>query len=407
MTATEPSRAKRSDAEVDLLRALQRYGRQSRAELSRRLQVQRSTATKIVRHLLEAGTVREVEEAGDVSHRGAGRPGQGIELSPDHIHFLGAEVGVGYVRVLRMDLLGQVRATGSEKVSIADQSPEQTADICLRLLEDCAENAPRLGGLAIALPGIVRRDGTVVRVPKLGWRDIPFKEILRPHTNRFGPLSLENDANAFAMGELIRHGYGEREFALFVYIVSGVGGAIVDRGTFLTGQSGLAGEFGHVYVRRKGLDGSLPTERLEEIAGIDALFARYRFLGGTGESLEDLVSDLAIGAAPATRTIEEWISALAQALAGLTSILNPQRILIGGPLADLLEQVRDPLVDELRALTMHGTPTPQIDISHTAENAVILGCAEIQRLAYLQEGSPFNDRQKAKDWNKPPLRVDD
>ena len=346
--------------------------------------VRRSTATKIVSRLIDAGTVRLVVEPVDNGPRAIGRPGQDIEFEPDHMQFLGAEVGIGFVRALRMDLAGEIRFSAEEHLPVAEQSPKLTAQACVRLLSKCAAGSEHLGGVAIAIPGIIRRDGLVVRAPKLGWRNVPFGDLIRPDLADFGPLTLENDANAFAMGEMIRSGVGEREFALFVHINTGIGGAIVDRGKFLLGEAGLAGEIGHMYVHRCGMGADWPTERLEEIAGTNALVDRCRCLEGNCDSLDAFIHALDAGDKAAERAKQEWVSAMAQALASLTSVLNPGCILIGGEMAGLASRFRIQLSDMLRDLTMHGTPIPEIAVSQTAENTVALGCAEIQRLAYLE-----------------------
>lgn len=385
MTARRGRDRPRSEVEVNLLRALMRYGQQSRADLSRRLSVQRSTATKIVQRLLASGTIRLVHDDQDAgSAKGVGRPGQRLDLAPDHIHFLGAEVGVGYVRALRLDLCGNVRRTETCRILSTDQSPEHTTKVCAALVEKCAEGAPPLGGLAIAVPGIVRSDGLVMRAPRLDWHNVQFGDLINHSLPQFEPISLQNDANAFAMGEMIQNGVGEDELALFMYFVSGVGGAILDRGKFLFGHAGLAGEIGHIFVIQGHSSGSGSIERLEDVAGSDAFFELYQRFGGTLGSLDEVFIEYEAGAEPAMRAIEDWVSAVAQAMSTLTSILNPTLVMIGGTLAPLAEQYRHELSEHVATLSMQGTVVPKIEISHLGANAVALGCAEIMRLQYLE-----------------------
>lgn len=83
----------------------------------------------------------------------------------------------------------------------------------------------------MAIPGIVMRDGHVMRALFLDWHDVPFLDLIAEDLARFGAPSLENDANALAMGEVIRghvspNDMNERFFSMDV----GVGGIIKNPG---------------------------------------------------------------------------------------------------------------------------------------------------------------------------------
>ncbi len=373
----------RSEVEVDLLRRLARRRALSRAELSRDLGVMRSTTSKIVRRLLDEGIIDAVDDMVAGGSRSVGRPGERIALAADHVHFLGAEVGVGYVRALRTDLRGVVRASAVERIDIAEQMPDATVEACARMIAQCAQGSPGLGGLAIALPGIVRPDGFVIRLPRIGWRDVDFGKRIRPRVQQFGPLFLENDANAYATGQMIRLGLAERDLTVFVHLDSGIGGAVVDRGTFLTGQTGLAGEIGHMYVPSPHAGSEKPPVRLEDVAGLDAVLAAYAAATGGTATLAALEAAAERRTSAAMATMGTCVSALAPALANLTSLLNPGTIVLGGPLAGVVRHVHGDLVAEYTGLLMHGTPVPDIVLPQAPEDAVALGCADLTRMRFL------------------------
>jgi len=56
------------------------------------------------------------------------------------------------------------------------------------------------------VPAHIRPEGIVTLAPIIGWREVPLKEIGRSAFPAEVPIAVENDANAFAIGDSYRHG---------------------------------------------------------------------------------------------------------------------------------------------------------------------------------------------------------
>ncbi len=106
-------------------------------------------------------------------------------------------------------------------------------------------------GIGIGSPGMVdSREGRVLRATANlpGWAGTQLGPIFQREFNL--PVSLDNDANAFAWGEY--HFGNGREFSsrtlLVLTLGTGVGGGVVHEGRLLHGAHGAAGELGHITV---------------------------------------------------------------------------------------------------------------------------------------------------------------
>lgn len=373
-----------------LLELLLHEGPLSRADLARRLDMMRSTAGNLVSALEEDGLVRAVRaETTARPAGGVGRPGRLFELNGDHSYFCGADIGVDYVRIVLLDLRARIVGARLWQVRASRLNPEQAAGVLRRLVPELITSAgaspDRLRGLCVAVPGLLDYSGTVLRAPILGWSNVPLLDIVQRELPALDLILAANDANAFANAELPRLRGEAVHNALFVWIDAGVGGAIVEDGRLIGGQNGFAGEFGHVYVGENALDADSPLPgTLESFIGREALLARNRSLGGEAESIRTFLEELAVGKDSAKQTLATWSDALGRGLADLTSIFNPARVVLGGPVAPLLRHCRERTVETIRRHLLPGHPIPEMRVSPIGPDAAAIGCAMMLHRRFLE-----------------------
>ena len=168
------------------------------------------------------------------------------------------------------------------------------------------------------MPGLIDFDGgTVVNAPHLGWLN---EAIAGPWSRLLGcPVHVGNDANVALLAEV--HFGAARGASDVLYLngsASGIGGAALVGGRLMTGARGYGGEFGHMVVRGGALAcdcgrvGCLETEvNVGRLAG----------LAGPARAEE----------------LERQASVLAGAIGNLISAFNPQLVLVGGFLAQLID----------------------------------------------------------------------
>ncbi len=191
--------------------------------------------------------------------------------------------------------------------------------------------------------------GVVLNAPNLGWRDVPFGTLL---AERLGvAVRIANDLSAAAWGEK-RFGAAQGlSEAVLVFVGSGVGSGLILGGKLHEGARGVGGELGHVKVRPSrpttplrrcgcGMMGCLEAYtsgvniaarvREELSAGISSRV--LALAGGDPARITASVVDAAWaeGDAYARALWDEVADLLGAAIANVATLLNPERIILGG-----------------------------------------------------------------------------
>ena len=193
-----------------------------------------------------------------------------------------------------------------------------------------------------------------------------------------GSLVVENDANAFAAAELAGRSSDAHANALFVYLDAGVGGGMVSQGKLLRGYRGYAGEIGHIHLGEQGFDPHSPLKgSFESYVGRDAVLARHRHHGGTASGLDDVLQAVSAREPAALRTVSEWAWWLGRGLASLMSVLDPGRIVLGGPVAALYLPVEREVLHSVHTHLVSSLAVPGIEVSRLGTDACAIGGAMI------------------------------
>ena len=113
----------------------------------------------------------------------------------------------------------------------------------------------RIRGIGVGIPNGNFYTGTVENAVNLKWAqagNIPFAKMLQEQMNGI-PVSLTNDANAAAMGEMTYGAARGMKNFIMITLGTGVGSGIVVNGEVVYGHDGFAGELGHTCaVRHNG-----------------------------------------------------------------------------------------------------------------------------------------------------------
>lgn len=117
-------------------------------------------------------------------------------------------------------------------------------------------NKDLIQGIGIGAPNGNYYNGTIEHAPNLNFKGIiPVKEYIENRLSEKGfPLkvTLTNDANAAAIGEMIYGGAKNVKNFLMITLGTGVGSGVVVDGKIVYGHDGFAGEVGHTIVQPEG-----------------------------------------------------------------------------------------------------------------------------------------------------------
>ena len=274
-----------------------------------------------------------------------------------------------------VDLKGAVRCRAETPAANRGRAAAdvltELAELTTRVTEQALGKDLRPVGTTVAVPGLVGRDrGTVLRAPNLGWEDVPVAAALGAGT------VVENEANLGALAELWLGGH--RGLADFVHVSAeiGIGAAVVVEGRLFRGARGFAGELGHVPVQPNGpLCSCGATGCLETYAGEEALLRAAGIGIGTGRGAA-LRAAADAGDPRALRALEEAGAALGVALSGAVNLLDPQAVVVGGPLADLAPWLLPGVRRELAARVTDRQWRPEdVVISTLGHDGVLRGAA--------------------------------
>lgn len=380
---SQPAVASHSVRYLNELRALDvlfREGGMSRADLARALGLNRSTTGSIVANLLaDALVVERADPKRGPPVARTGRPGIDVALNPAGARFIGAAIEADHLTALMIDLSGAIVRTETAPFHAARHTPERASRAVAELISTLVAAEPdraRILGACVAVPALFQ-NGVLLQATLLGWRDVDLRPLIAATLPADWPVSVENDANAFAIAETYRGAPRPAATVALLLIDSGAGGGIVNGGRLLRGGFGLAGEFGHIRVGRRGSvrDRGEPGS-LESFVGRQALLARYAAQGGgPGTTLPDFIAALERGEPAAVRTAQAWGRRLAQGLLAIVNVIDPSVIIVGGPVGAVLRFVGEPVEAKLRADLPRGYPLPRIELSRFGPEGPAYGAA--------------------------------
>lgn len=331
-----------SDSPVrSLVREVLIRGPIARSDLAVRLGLSVASLTRLSKPLLETGFLRETD---DLQAGSVGRPTRPLEVSPDSNRFVGikltGDTAAGVATNLRSD------AFDSVELPLPGHRP---ADVVTAIAEVVARlgGAGNFSGVGISIGGKVSADGTVLRAPFLGWRDVPLMDLVKAELAL--PVAVENDVVALTVAEQwFGAGRGEPNFAV-VTVGAGVGyGLVVNDMVIAPPDAGL-GLVGHYPLNPSGplcVDGHRGCA--SAILTIHAICGQVAAV--TGERIPyGQVLQLAADGSPIARQVVddagEYLGTLLAAVANLTMV---DLIVLSGEGVELTDVAKDRMLHGLR-----------------------------------------------------------
>jgi glucokinase-like ROK family protein len=350
---------------VDLIRFADRGI--SRAELADRMGLTRAAVTIIINDLIANGIILNTESRSTTS----GRPPVELEINPNQ-GFVGAvDIGARHLSVA----LGNFSARILEEVETpfrVDKGPQeclQEADRILgKLLQKRGLLSANLAAIGVGVPGPVIADKGMVMAPPImpGWDRFPIRATLE---SQWGTaVTLNNDAELGALGEwAYGAGRGEKNLA-FIKVGSGIGAGLIINQQIYGGNTGSAGEIGHLTVDENGpLCACGNHGCLEAFAGGHAIASQARKLVASGkrtllsENNLDFITarDVAEAARRGDLTAQEIIKRsgtfIGIAIAGLINLINPSTVIIGGGVAQVGDLFTGPIRQAVRERSLRAS----------------------------------------------------
>ena len=347
-----------------VLNAIKSYGPIGRADIARRTGLSPATVTSISAKLISQNLVLE-KSAGDSS---GGRPPILLVINPKGGYVVGIKLTETHAICALTDLEAMILAksamplSGHDPVNVVDD----LARMVLTFIRGQKITKKQLLGVGVGLAGIIDAEHGILRQsPIYGWNNVPLEEMLQSKLHI--PVYIENDVNTLTLTERwFGPGQGVDNF-LTVTVGRGVGLGIVANGQFYRGQSGGAGEFGHITIHPDGpLCACGKRGCLEAYIGDPGLIRSAQEAAARGElsapvqDVDELLSLAQKGDACAVRIFDEAGRILGIGIATLINLFNPKKIIISGEGAREGDFLFIPMKESIQQNTMPGLFDPDI-----------------------------------------------
>lgn len=302
-----------------------------------------AAVTRIVQELMTAELLADtgtLDESG-----GRGRRRTGLKIAGGGGYVLGLGIVAFNSSVALTDISGRtIDTVAVEPSQISDptRTLDEITDAAKSLIKKHNLREDRVFAAGAAIAGYLDRRGEIwERSPYLGW---PEFNIQRSLSQRLGlEITVENVNRCIAVAES-RMGccQGARE-VLLVRAALGLGGAIISSGEILRGQNNQAGQIGHIPVDPDGAvcscgkRGCLNTLAsgsaiLNELGIAKSTDASPGQTEGQERELRNVLSRSLENDKAAIDAIRRAGDALAKHCAGLIHSIDPQTIVLTGPL---------------------------------------------------------------------------
>ena len=367
----------------------------SRVELARSLGLAPSTAGIYVERLIKKGFLEESAKA----ERETGRPPMLLRLNSEGGEFVGVDFEATNILAVAVDFSDKPLRNSRSQITAGDSAEDVVAKIEKTVAEVLPRNSKSLLALGVGVPGLVNSAaGIAVNYKYIkNWHDVPLSQRL---TKTFGvPVYLENCVRSMALAELwFGQGRGIRDF-LCIGIRSGIGVGMVLDGRLYCGAHHAAGEFGR--GRCPALTGSTAEwftggekqsalgPELQEVASFRAIQKAIQNALSSGEksllrgrtnpaTLTDILSAVQQRDPLTSKIVTEAARCLGWAIAQLSLVTDPEKIVLAGPLTAMGDFILQPLRERAEAiLAAAELRVPEIVNSTMGEFSGALGAAAL------------------------------
>jgi len=394
MTATHyTTRDLRRGNRATVLRRIYFDGPVSRLDLAASTGLSPATVGNVISELMKD---RVVIETGQLDSDG-GRPAVLVNVNPSRAAVIGVDVGETGAAIELFDLNLKKLAAVEKPLHLPQESPGSLVALIAKGVDELIQQTPfrQLLGIGVGVPGVVVHDGEeYVHAPSLGWDKVPLLQLMTAALP--GPVMLDNGAKTMGRAELWFGACQDARNLAVVLLGTGVGAALFNDGVLYRGSTSSAGEWGHTSVMVGGRQCRCgATGCLEAYVGAQGILERWgqhhrspiRGKKDQRRQMQDLV-DAARSSKPAAELLDETAEFIGAGVANLVNLFNPECIVIGGWVGQLIGPRLLPRIREIAAARSLRYPFSRvsIEIGRIGPDAVAMGAATLVVEKFLADG---------------------
>ena len=315
----------------------------------------------------------------------------------DKPYRIGIDLGGTNIKVGIVDKDNHIVAKKSVKTLVErpwQEVVEEMGRAALSLLAQQGLTLEQCASLGIGSPGTIdAENGVVVYSNNFYWENIPLVAELKKYIDL--PMTITNDANAAALGEVVAGAAAGCRNALLLTLGTGVGGGVILEGKVFEGGHPGGAELGHTTLIMGGEPCTCGRKGcLESYASATALVRQARRMaeqhphsqlaalcGGDLSRMDGIIPFKAARAGdPAGKeVVENYIAYLSEGIVNLVNIFRPQRVIISGGVCGEGAYLTDPVNAYIRRYCFAGDKAfvPPVVTATLGNDAGIIGAANL------------------------------
>lgn len=351
----------------------------------------------LVNEMLEDGLMKDL---GKIDSTG-GRRANLYSLPNDIAYFIGIDVRQYGINIGLLNCAKELVYV-KEDISYTLENTQTALDKLIKeikqFIKECGVSPVKIVSLAMGLSGRINYNSGY-SYSYFNFREIPLAEILGEALKM--KCFIENDSRAMAFGEYCKGNISPLKNMLFINMDYGLGLGIILNGKIFYGKSGYSGELGHTpmfnndIICQCGKKGCLETEASG--TGLVRLI-KDKIHDGSDEELvkkvktkndiriEDIISCANSGNLACVEAVGTVGEKIGRGVALLINIINPEVVVLGGPLSGAGELIRKPIVAALNKYALNLVCNDAtVVVSKLGHRAGILGAGLMARNKILNE----------------------
>ncbi|MCD8024769.1 MAG: ROK family protein [Candidatus Gastranaerophilales bacterium] len=277
---------------------------------------------------------------------------------------IGVDIGGTNVKIALVDLSGKIvysNTTPTRADLGYEHSIANIQNAIEELMKETCTNKETIEAIGFGFPGqIDYKEGVVRLLPNMpGWVEVPVAKIME---DKFGiTTKLDNDVRVATLGEL-KYGAGKGcQNLVCITVGTGIGSGLVFNGKLIRGAKNAAGEIGHIKMTMNDgpICGCGDFGCLEAYASGPSIVAEAKeyIKGGKSSKFKELateelspyiIAQAALqGDAVAKRIYAKMGEIIGLGLTSVINLLNPEKVIIGGGVADAGEILFKPIKETI------------------------------------------------------------
>ena len=272
----------------------------------------------------------------------------------------GTKVNVGLVQN------NEIISSKKQKIPKNCEDEWEVINLIINLTKEVIQHH-KIAGIGVGVPSILdRKKGIIHEVQNIPtWKEIHLGAILEKEFKV--PVSIDNDANCFALGEYqFGAGKGCSNF-VGLTIGTGMGSGIITNGRLMGDANGGSGEFGMIPYLDGVIEDYCSGNFFKNILKVD------------GEDMSELAAN---GNKEALKAYQEFGKHLGNAIKIILFAVDPEKIIIGGSIAQSSRYFDNGLKKSLSAFAYKKTlENIEITYSNTPDIAILGSAALIYNLS--------------------------